>query len=183
MKFRILIKVSLFLVVLFFTLVSCDSNEARKPIQRKGGASLKKSVDVNKVLFEKEQNAMRDFMRLDSLHIYQDSGKGFWYTLLQKSSAITKTPVKGDVIQFEQEILSLNGKVIYSKEELGIQTYVVDKEHVVKGVKEGVKLMRENEEFKFIFSSFVAFRMNGDEAQRVGVNEPIVSIIKLLKIN
>jgi hypothetical protein len=43
--------------------------------------------------------------------------------------------------------------------------------------------MRENEEFKFIFSSFVAFRMNGDEAQKVGVNEPIISTIKLLKIN
>jgi gliding motility-associated peptidyl-prolyl isomerase len=181
MKFKVLIKVSA--AILLFFLSGCETTEARKPIQRKGTSSLKKTVAVNKALFEKEQHAMKDFMSLDSIHNYTDSKKGFWYTALVKAQEIGPKPIKGDVIQFEQEIRSLDGRLIYSKETLGIQTYVVDKEHVVKGVKEGVKLMRENEEFKFIFSSFVAFRMNGDEAQKVGVNEPIISTIKLLKIN
>lgn len=175
-------KINCILVAVLIFLVSCEPTTARKPVERKKRSDLDKTVAINKKMFALEQERMQAYIQLDSANNYSNSHKGFWYAKLAKSDD-SPQPVKGDIVSYEQEITALDGTVLYAKNELGIQTYVVDKEHVVKGVKEGIKLMREGEEVKFIFSSFVAYRVNGDPNQKIGINEPIICTIKLLKIN
>tara|TARA_B100000809_G_scaffold263627_1_gene317324 strand:+ start:10508 stop:11041 length:534 start_codon:yes stop_codon:yes gene_type:complete len=175
-------KINSFFFLMCVLLVSCNESKVRRPVNHGSVSALEKTVIVNKMLFAKEEKQMQVYMNLDSTQTYINSEKGFWYTYISKKSKGAR-PVKGNKVVFEQDIVALDGTVLYAKNKLGLQNYFVDKEHVIKGVKEGIKLMREGEEVKFLFSSFVAYRMNGDSEHIIESNEPIISIIKLIKIN
>ncbi|WP_139957939.1 gliding motility-associated peptidyl-prolyl isomerase GldI [Flavicella sediminum] len=171
---------------IFFILVwsglffSCKEQIARKPIQQ-NSTTLSKAMAVSQEIFAQEQALIQDFIKKDSTNNYISSKKGFWYTYVEKKEEGV-FPVKGDIVTFELSIFSLNGKELYSKEELGLKTYVIDKEHVMKGIQEGIKLMKEGETVRFLFSSFVAFKTKGDQENRIGINEPIETRIKLTNI-
>lgn len=160
----------------------CNKTEARRAVDLSKDSELNKTIAINKRIFLEEKKRINKYIELDSTLIYINSGKGFWYAYLTKKDNSVK-PVRGDNIVFEQELIGMDGTILYAKKDLGLRSYVVDKEHIIKGLKEGLKIMGENEEIKFIFSSFVAYRMNGDTSGRIGSNEPIISKIKLIKIN
>ncbi len=164
------------------TLGGCNKTEARRAVNLTKVSELNKTIAINKRIFLEEQNLIKKYIELDSTLAYINSGKGFWYAYLIKNDNSVK-PIRGDNIVFEQELIGLDGTILYTKKDLGLRSYVVDKEHIIKGLKEGLKIMGEKEEIKFIFSSFVAYRMNGDASGRIGSNEPIISKIKLITIN
>lgn len=175
-------RTSFFTLCVCFFLIACKKEVPRRAVNLFKVSELEKTIDLNKKLFLREQKLIKIYIKLDSNLTYVNSGKGFWYAYLNKSDH-SVTPKKGDEVIFEQEITGLDGVVLYAKKDLGLRKYVVDKEHIIKGLKEGIKLMKEGEELKFIFSSFVAYRMNGDASQVIGSNEPVISTIKLIKIN
>jgi gliding motility-associated peptidyl-prolyl isomerase len=172
----------LFLLLFALSLGGCEKTKPRRDVNLPKISELEKTIAVNKRIFSEEQNLIKKYMELDSTLVYNNSGKGFWYAYLKKVNNSTY-PIKGDRVVFEEEILGLDGTILYAKKDLGLRTYVLDKEHIIKGLKEGIKLMKEGEEVKFLFSSFVAYRMNGDTSHVIGSNKPVISTIKLIKIN
>ena len=87
-------------------------------------------------------------------------------------------PKKGDVAYFDYEIGDLKGNVVYSEIELKPQTYVVDKQNIMMGLRDGIKLMRKNEKVTFLFPSHIAFGYHGDN-KRIGSNEPLICTVTL----
>ena len=174
------IRFVVFIISLGF--IACKNETPRYPVSFSKKSSLEKTIAINKRLFSDEKARLEKYMQLDSTLTYINSNKGFWYAYKNKEEN-GSSPVKGDIVSFEQEIIGLDGTILYAKKDLGLRTYVVDKEHIIKGLKEGIKIMKEGEHVKFLFSSFVAYRMNGDNNQIIGSNEPIVSEIHLVKIN
>ncbi|MDG1803771.1 gliding motility-associated peptidyl-prolyl isomerase GldI [Flavicella sp.] len=175
-------RIKVLLVIISLGFIACKNETPRYPVSFSKKTSLEKTIAINKRLFSEEKAMMEKYMELDSTLSYINSNKGFWYAYRNKEEK-GNTPVKGDVVSFEQEIIALDGTILYAKKDLGLRTYVVDKEHIIKGLKEGIKIMKEGEQVKFLFSSFVAYRMNGDNNQIIGSNEPIVSEVHLVKIN
>jgi len=170
------------LVLLFFAFfLACNSPSPRRPIVKSSTPVLEKSVTLNKKIVAQEQAYIKRFVAKDTLHDYINSNKGFWYCYFHKNSSKPR-PYKGNQVYYEQEIQSLDGTVLVSKEALGIQSYVVDKEHRMKGLQEGIKIMRLGEEMQFVFSSFVAYRSKGNLEFNIGPNQPIVCRIKLISI-
>ena len=170
------------LVLLFFAFfLACNSPSPRRPIVKSSTPVLEKSVTLNKKIVALEQAYIKRFVAKDTLHDYINSNKGFWYCYLHKNSSESH-PCKGNQVFYEQEIQSLDGTVLLSKETLGIQSYLVDKEHRMKGLQEGIKIMRLGEEIQFVFSSFVAYRSKGNLEFNIGPNQPIVCRIKLISI-
>jgi hypothetical protein len=55
----------------------------------------------------------------------------------------TPTPTKGDVVFFDYEIKDLKGTIIYSELELRPQIYYVDKQDIMMGLRDGIKLMHK----------------------------------------
>jgi gliding motility-associated peptidyl-prolyl isomerase len=161
---------------------ACEKLEPRKAVNLTKVSELEKTIAINKRLFSEEQRLMKKYMELDSSLVYMNSGKGFWYAHLRRVNN-SVFPKKGDEVLFEQEIIDLSGTILYAKKDLGLRKYVIDKEHIIKGLKEGLKLMKEGEEVKFLFSSFVAYRMNGDTSHIIESNEPVISTVKLIKVN
>jgi len=174
-------KIKIFIIIIL-SLAACTETQPRRAINLPKVSDLENTININKALFAEEQNLLQEYIALDSTLVYLNSGKGFYYAYLNKVKN-GRFPKKGDQVLFEQEIIGLDGTILYAKNNLGLRSYIVDKEHQIKGLKEGIKLMKQGEEVKFLFSSFVAYRMNGDNLNIIGSNEPIVSTIKLIKIN
>ena len=173
-------KIILFSIV-FSTLVSCAQQEARKPINVRSGTFLKESVERNKALIAQEEAMIKGFIQKDTTHNYTASKNGFWYFYENTSPKETYTPRKGDTLVYEYNVAKIAGDTIYTKQEIGTQEYIVNKQQVISGLRYGLQLMKKGETVTFLFPSHVAYGYHGDN-KKVGTNVPIQSTITLLNI-
>ncbi len=169
------------LVILFaFILVSsCKQHqEARRPISQTSGTFMKKSIARNKKLVAGEEKQIDSVIKSNPNIKYTASKKGYWYTYISKNQTDTINPKKGDVVFFDYEIKDLKGTIIYSELELGPQTYAVDKQNIMTGLREGIKLMHKNEKINFLFPSHIAYGYHGDD-KKIGSNQPLSCTVTL----
>jgi gliding motility-associated peptidyl-prolyl isomerase len=168
------------LVATTIFIASCSEKQARKPISQNSGTFMKESIDRNKKLNEQEKIAITKIIQKDTAFIYNRSEKGFWYAYETKSTE-NVFPVKGDVVNFDYEITDLYGNTIYTAEELKTQTYYVDKQNIMSGLRNGIKLMHKGDKVKFIFPSQSAYGYHGDD-KKIGTNQPIICHVTLNEI-
>ena len=165
--------------ILFIVLSSCkQSQDARRPISQASGSFMKKSIIRNKKLVATEESLIKDLMKSNPTVKYVASTKGYWYSYNVQNKLDTLTPKKGDVAFFDYEIKDLNGNIIYSQLELRPQIYYVDKQNIMMGLRDGIKLMHKNEEVNFLFPSNMAYGYHGDN-KKIGVNEPLICRVTL----
>jgi len=158
---------------------SCQKNqEARKPIAHSSGSFMKQSVDRNKKLIAGEEAEIARVIRQNKRVKFIASTKGFWYSYIATNTKDTLTPKKGDVALFDYEVKDLKGRIIYSQSELGPQTYFVDKQNIMMGLRDGIKLMHRNEKINFLFTSPIAYGYHGDN-KKIGTNKPLLCIVTL----
>ncbi len=153
--------------------LNCKTPEARRPVSVKTGSFIDASVERNKKRFAQEQIFIEKVMK-EQGNNYIASESGFWYYYNNKIEIDTlKTPLFGDVINYNYNVKALNGILIYSKEELKTQNYAMDREELFTGLREGLKLMKTGETATFIFPSQKAYGYYGDE-NKIGSNTPII---------
>ena len=105
---------------------------------------------------------------------YIASESGFWYYYNTKVEIDSlRTPDFGDIVNYDYDVKSLNGSIIYSKSDIKTQTYTMDKEELFTGLREGLKLMKTGETVTFIFPSQKAYGYYGDE-NKIGRNTPLI---------
>ncbi len=168
------------LVAATIFIASCSEKQARKPISHSSGTFMKESIDRNKKLNEQEKLVIAKIIQKDTAFLYNRSEKGFWYAYENKSTE-NVFPVKGDIVNFDYEITDLYGNSIYSAEELKTQTYHVDKQNIMSGLRNGIKLMHKGDKVKFIFPSQSAYGYHGDD-KKIGTNQPIICHVTLNEI-
>ena len=168
------------LVFLVTILVSgCKQHqEARRPVSQKSGSFMKKSIERNKKLIAGEEGQIDSLIKSNPKIKYIASTKGYWYTYVTQNKLDTLTPKKGDVAFFDYEVKDLKGNVIYSEVELRPQTYLVDKQNIMTGLREGIKLMHKNEKVIFLFPSHIAYGYHGDD-KKIGTNQPLLCTVTL----
>lgn len=160
---------------------SCKEQEARRPVTASKSHTLASTAEQLKQINKIEEAKIQDYIAKDSLSTYISSPNGYWYQYLNKVEEDTVSPKKEDVVELSYEIYDLNGQVIYSKEELGLKTYKIDKEDFIPALQMGIKLMKVGETIKFVIPSHNAFGVVGDE-NKIGINQSIISIVTLLNI-
>ncbi|SDX84745.1 protein involved in gliding motility GldI [Lutibacter oricola] len=175
-----------FLLFLLTTLIiSCMNPVPRKPVTRKTTSYLKESVNFNKTLIANEEEELKSFIKQDSLTAYQRSASGFWYAYELENKANNYLPKFGDELEYVYEVYAMDNSIIYSAEEIGKQGYKVDQQEIVEGLRNGLKLMKENEIVTFLFPSHKMYGYLGDR-NKIGINEPLkvkVQLIKTIKKN
>jgi gliding motility-associated peptidyl-prolyl isomerase len=139
---------------------------------------MKKSIDKNKKLVASEEQQIKAIIKKDSKTPYIASSKGYWYSYKTKNDLDTITPKKGDIAFFTYEIKDLSGKIIYSELELRPQMYYVDKQDVLIGLRDGIKLMHRGEQVNFLFPSHKAYGYRGD-TKKIGTNTPLLITVNL----
>lgn len=166
-------------IVLFTFFISCKQDqEARRPISQASGSFMKKSIERNKKLISTEEDRIDSIIKSQPKNKYYTSKKGFWYTYKIQNTLDSLTPKRGDVAIFNYEIKDFKGKIIYSEAELNTQTYTVDKQNIMTGLREGIKLMHKSEKVIFLFPSHTAYGFHGDN-KKIGTNQPLICTVKL----
>ena len=175
-KFSTLIVFGFFLSIIAS---SCKQHQdARKPISQTSGSFMKKSIARNKKLVASEETEIEALIKSNPNVKYIASKKGYWYTYVTKNEIDSLTPKKGDVAFFDYEIKDLKGAVIYSELELRPQIYYVDKQNIMMGLRDGIKLMRKNEKVSFLFPSNMGYGYHGDD-KKIGTNQPLICTVTL----
>ncbi|MCB0387803.1 MAG: gliding motility-associated peptidyl-prolyl isomerase GldI [Winogradskyella sp.] len=162
--------IALLICALLF--VACKSPEARRPVSSKSGSFIDASVERNIKLNEREQTYIKKIMSENPEQEYIASENGFWYYYNVKQADSLMSPDFGDIVTFNYNIKTLTDDIIYSKEDLKTQTYVMDKQELFSGLREGLKLMKSGETVTFMFPSQKAYGYYGDE-NKIGINVPI----------
>jgi gliding motility-associated peptidyl-prolyl isomerase len=158
---------------------SCSKQQqARKPVSHKSGTFIKESIERNKKLVASEEKLIDSIIKNDTLKEYIASNKGYWYKYDTKIEDATNHPKRGDVAYFDYEIKDILSKIIYSKEETKPQVYYVDKENIMMGLRDGIKLMKKGETVTFLFPSHMAFGYHGDN-KKISTNEPLICTVTL----
>lgn len=166
------------LVVFFLVIITffgCKQPEARRPISVSSGSFINASVVRNKKLYAREKSQIEKIMnrRKDSIN-YIASTSGFWYYYNHKVATDSlPTPQFGDIVNFNYNVKTLNGSIIYTKEDLQTQNYAMDKEELFTGLREGLKLLKTGETATFFFPSQKAYGYYGDE-NKIGSNIPLI---------
>lgn len=166
------------LIVVLTAFLSCKEQQARMPISRSSGTYMKESIEKNKKLIAGEEGKIDSIIKSNPKIQYIASKKGYWYYYESKNELDTLRPKRGDVATFDYEIKDLKGNVVYSEVELRPQTYIVDKQNIMMGLRDGIKLMRKNEKVTFLFPSHMAFGYRGD-LKRINTNQPIICTVTL----
>ena len=162
-----------YILLLLVVVTSCKSPEARQPISAKSGSFIDKSIERNIELNEREAKVFEQIMSDDTTNNYLSSENGFWYYYTNRVSDSLITPNFGDLVNFDYNIKSINGELIYSQAELKTQNYLMDKQELFSGLREGLKLMRAGESATFLFPSQKAYGYYGDE-NKIRANIPII---------
>jgi len=112
------------------------------------------------------------------------SSNGFSYYYKVKNDTIDYFPKTNDLVTFTYDIRTLKNDTIYSKSDIGVITYRVDKEkeELFSGLRNSIKLLKEGEVATFLYPSSMAYGYHGDN-NKINTNTPIKSTITLLKIN
>lgn len=161
------------IILLSLSLASCKIPEARKPISVKTGSFIDASVERNKQLNANEQASIKKLMERDKKD-YIASESGFWYYYNTKVEVDSlETPEFGDIVNYDYSVKDLNGSLIYSNDDIKDKTYVMDKEELFTGLREGLKLMKTGETVTFLFPSLKAYGYYGDQ-NKIGSNVPLI---------
>jgi gliding motility-associated peptidyl-prolyl isomerase len=173
------IKNSLLVVLSACFLWSCEQNqEARRPLSQASGSFMKKSIERNKKLVASEEDRIQAVIKKNAGVEFLASKKGYWYHFSKRNMQDTLTPKKGDVAFYDYEVKDLKGNIIYTKEETQPQTYYVDKQNIMMGLRDGIKLMRKKETFVFLFPSHMGYGYHGDN-KKIGTNIPLLCTVTL----
>ena len=180
MNYKVHMKNKLIIPILIVFFVSCDNPTPRKPVVRKSSTFLKESIQRNKVINKQEEDALLQLMASDSTNHYISSSSGFWYCYISKDSTSTKLPETGDEVFYSYEIKDIYGEVLYTIDELGERSYLVDKQELITGLQDGLKLMKEGEIVTFLFPSYKAYGYSG--YKKIGTNQPLIYTVTVNKI-
>src|SRR5690606_32220249 len=161
------------IILLSLSLASCKVPEARKPISVKTGSFIDASVERNKQLNANEQATIKKLMERDKKD-YIASESGFWYYYNTKVATDSlETTEIGHIVNYDYSVKDLNGSLIYSNDDIKDKTYVMDKEELFTGLREGLKLMKTGETVTFLFPSLKAYGYYGDQ-NKIGSNVPLI---------
>ncbi len=174
-------KYTVIVLLLSLNFISCKSPEARLPESIKSGSFIKASAERNKKLNEVEYAKIQEIINKNPDIDYIASENGFWYYYNVRIEQDTITASFGDTLNFDYSIADLQGNAIYTKNQLGPKSYVMDKEELFTGLREGLKLMKPTEQITFIFPSETAYGYYGDD-HKIGANVPLICEVTLNSI-
>lgn len=174
-------KVAPYFLCWFYLLTACKSPEARMPESVQSGSFISESALRNKKLNAEERKQIETMISENKTIDYIASENGFWYFYNYKLEKDTLQPQFGDTVNFQYSVSDLNGTTIYSAEDLGSKDYIIDKEELFSGLREGLKLMKPTEKITFIFPSQIAYGYYGDD-EKIGTNVPLVCEVTLNSI-
>jgi gliding motility-associated peptidyl-prolyl isomerase len=133
---------------------------------------MKKVSSKNKKLVASEEELIKTIIKNNPTVEYFASSKGYWYSYetMNELDTLTQKGISN------YEIKDIKGNIIYNQLELRPQTYYVDKQDIMMGLRDGIKLMHKNETVNFLFPSHMGYGYHGDN-KKIGINQPLICAV------
>jgi gliding motility-associated peptidyl-prolyl isomerase len=163
--------------------VSCNNNsESRKPISKSKESVIHSSAIKNMDMVSSEEELITKYIETDKENTYINSKNGFWYTYQNRKIHDSIRPVEGNTVMYTYEISTLQDSLLYSKNDIGVLSYVVDKEDILPVLRHTIKLMKNSESIKVVSPSTLAYSYLGDR-NKIDKNQPIIITVDLKSID
>ncbi|MCB0373651.1 MAG: gliding motility-associated peptidyl-prolyl isomerase GldI [Muricauda sp.] len=169
---------TILILLLALMVANCGGPEPRRPVEVKSGSFYKESIERNKQLVAEEEQLIQQIMAKDTVHEYLANPNGFWYYFESKNDTAIYSPKTGDQVLFSYNLMTLDNDTIYTSEEIGPTSYVIDKQQLFPGLQNAVKLLKINEKATFVFPSLQAYGYQGDN-NAIGPKTPLKSSVEL----
>lgn len=153
--------VTLFLLVLLY-LIGCKQNAEQQPqkANKPKGAS-EQLEQVNKVLAEKDQETIRQFLKRRDMSMEQTSS-GLWYRIIEQMPQTEKITSSKQVV-YSYHTRLLDGTLCYSSDVSGPRKVKMESAQIVPGMKEALLLLHEGDSAQFILPPHLAYGLIGDQ--------------------
>ena len=168
-------------IALIIAFVSCEGPVPRHPVKRNTTSANQAAINRSKKLLAAEEYMIQAIVTKDSTQNYKQSATGSWYFYHKKNNANIDTAQPDDLVTMTYNVVGLNNDTLYRMQDIGIIKYKVDKQELFPGLRNAVKLLKENETATFLFPSSLGYGVPGD-GDKIGINRPLKSTIAVLKI-
>ncbi len=135
-------------------------------------------VRVNKLLNEQERQDIDNYIERHQLDM-QSTGTGLRYMINHSGSGPLAVAEKVAVINYTVSLL--DGRQVYSSDELGQKKFLIGKGGVEAGLEEGILLMRVGDKAKFILPSHLAYGLAGDD-NKIPSRAPLLYAVELVEL-
>lgn len=167
---------NLLLFVALLLLLSCGENTKKTTSQ--STVTEEQMVQVNRVLVKKDRQKITGFIERNGWNM-TESATGFWYEILNGCKGDS---AKKDLLAtVSYKISLLDGTVCYTSENDGLKTFIIGKGNVESGLEQGILLMCEGTEARFIFPPHMAWGLPGD-GKKIPARSIIVYEVELLSL-
>ncbi len=168
-------------MIMAISLIGCQGPEARRPIEVKTGSYFKESVVRNKELLANEVKLIENIISKDTTNKYINSGNGSWFYYEKRNEEDTYTIQPDDLVTMTYCLTDFNNDTIYSAKEIGVFKYKVDKQELFVGLRNSIKLLKENETATFLYPSSLGYGYHGDN-NKIETNVPLKATVSIFKI-
>lgn len=169
--------------VLFITIVvytSCNTqNKEKKNFKPIDNNTL---IKTNRIVAVSEEGSIEDYIRRYQWQM-QKSGSGLRYMIYKTTNG--KKTSQGDMVVLNYNLSLINGQPCYSSANDGQMKFVIGKSTTVRGLEEGVLLMKKGEKGKFILPSRLGFGLQGDlkKIPKKAILVYDVELVNVMQIN
>ena len=146
-----------FIIIIMFTLLSCNNRSEKGVNSMKPGEN--QLADVNSYFIQKDRERIQNYIERKNLRM-RESGTGLWFMINNEG--------KGDYFKNNDRIVMdyrcslLDGTPCYSSITLGPKKIVLGRSELEAGLNEGLRLMKPGGEATFILPAFLAYGLTGD---------------------
>ncbi|MCX6256662.1 MAG: FKBP-type peptidyl-prolyl cis-trans isomerase [Bacteroidia bacterium] len=135
-------------------------------------------LKVNKYLVQKDSREIENYIRQRSWDMKQSS-TGLWYMIYR--NGIGSRAEEGKYAKVNYTVSLLDGKVCYSTDSLGAESFIIGHSEVESGLDEGILMMKEGDKARFILPPHLAHGLLGDR-KKIPPRSIIIYDVELLKV-
>ena len=146
---------------LFFIFLCSCSNSSEEKKELVNGWSTKKSIAFNKEIIEEEDLTIRAFLAHRTDLKMKKSGTGLRYMIYENGDG--EKAKSGDSVSIVLSVKDLEDmKLYYQTDSSEYDQFLVDRNHVERGINEAVQYMRVGDKSRLIIPSHLAHGILGD---------------------
>ncbi len=158
---------------------SCGKNtEKKEPSAIPAGEKKEMLLRVNKFLVKKDIELIESYSERRGWDM-EVTESGLFYEIYHRTGG--EPARQGARIRIAYQISLLDGTLCYSSDREGPKEFLLGKSQEISGLEQGVEMMREGEQARFIIPPHLGYGLMGD-GERIPARSIIVYEVELLKI-
>jgi len=154
---------------------SCTSTADDKKVEMNPQQIKEALIDVNKDAAEQESLQIDGYVSRRKMDVIT-TGTGLRYQIYHKGNG--KKAESGMKAVVSYEVSLINGKVVYSTKEVGVEEFTIGNDRVESGLHEGICYMSVGDKAKIIIPSHLAHGLVGD-FKKIPVRSTVIYDIEL----